>query len=134
MIGLALTIVGAFLDRDQFFRSYLWAYVFWLGLSVGCMTWLMVQYLTGGAWGVMIRRVCESAAQTIPMWLILFVPIIIGIPFLYGNSWANPLVVAKDPVLQHKAAYLNFNFFIIRAFVYLIGWSFCAWFPQPLVG
>src|SRR5580658_4973921 len=107
IIGLILTIVGAFLDKEQFFRSYLWAYVFWLGLSVGCMAWLMVQYLSGGAWGVMVRRVCESAAKTIPMWLVLFVPIIAGIPYLYGNSWANATLVAHDPVLHHKAAYLN---------------------------
>jgi len=128
IVALILTIVGAFLDKEQFFRSYLWAYVFWLGLSVGCMTWLMVQYLSGGAWGVMIRRVCESAAKTIPMWLVLFVPIIIGIPYLYGNSWANANLVAHDPVLHHKAAYLNTPFWIVRAFVYLGGWSFCAWF------
>jgi hypothetical protein len=128
ILALILTIVGAFLDKEQFFRSYLWAYVFWLGLSVGCMTWLMVQYLSGGAWGVMIRRVCESAAKTIPMWLVLFVPIIVGIPFLYGNSWANANLVAHDPVLHHKAAYLNTPFWIVRAFIYLGGWSFCAWF------
>jgi hypothetical protein len=128
VIGLMLTIVGAFVDKEQFFRSYLWAYMFWVGLSVGCLAWLMVQYLTGGAWGVMIRRVAESAAKTIPMWLLFFVPIIIGIPFLYGNSWANAAVVAKDPILQHKAAYLNYNFFILRAFIYLGVWSFCGWF------
>jgi hypothetical protein len=128
IIALILTIIGAFLDTAQFFRSYLWAYVFWVGLSVGCMTWLMVQYLTGGAWGVMVRRVCESAAKTIPMWLLLFVPIIFGIPYLYGNSWANANLVAHDPILHHKAAYLNTPFWIVRAFVYLGGWSFCAWF------
>jgi hypothetical protein len=128
IIGLILTIVGAFLDKEQFFRSYLWAYVFWVGLSVGCLAWLMVQYLTGGAWGVMIRRVCESAAQTIPMWLLFFVPVILGIPFNYGHSWANPDLVAHDAVLRHKAPYLNTTFFVVRGFIYLGGWSFCAWF------
>lgn len=128
LIGLILTIVGLFVDKEQFFRSYLWAFVFWVGLSIGCLAWLMIQYLTGGAWGVMIRRVVESAAQTIPMWLVLFVPIIFGIPFLYGNSWANANLVAHDPVLRHKAAYLNTPFWIARAFIYLGGWSFCAWF------
>ena len=51
VIFLALTIVGAFMDAGQFFRSYLYAFVFWVGLSVGCMAWLMIQYLSGGAWG-----------------------------------------------------------------------------------
>ena len=128
VVFLALTILGAFLDKEQFFRSYLWSFVFWVGLSVGCMAWLMMQYLTGGAWGVMIRRVAESAAKTIPMWIVLFVPIIFGIKYLYGNSWANADLVARDPVLHHKAPYLNAPFFIARAFIYLGGWSFCAWF------
>jgi hypothetical protein len=128
LIALILTVVGAFLDTGQFFRSYLWSLVFWLGLSVGCMTWLMVQYLSGGAWGVMVRRVCEAAAKTIPIWLVLFVPIIIGIPYLYGTSWANANLVAHDPVLRHKAAYLNTPFWIARAYIYLGGWSFCSWF------
>jgi len=128
IIGLILTIVGVAVDPAQFFKSYLWAFVFWLGLSVGCMAWLMVQYLSGGAWGVMVRRVCESAAKTIPIWLVLFAPIIAGIPYLYGNSWANANLVAHDPVLHHKAAYLNTPFWIARAYIYLGGWSFCAWF------
>jgi hypothetical protein len=128
LIGLALTIVGAFVDKDQFFRSYLWAFVFWVGLSVGCLAWLMVQYLTGGAWGVMIRRICEASIKTIPIWLVFFVPVIIGIPILYGTSWANPELVAHDAVLRHKAPYLNTTFFIIRGFVYLGVWSFCGWF------
>lgn len=127
IIGLILTAVGAVLDTPQFFRSYLWAFVFWVGISAGCLGWLMVQYLSGGAWGVMVRRVCESAAQTIPMWVLLFVPIIIGIPYLYGNSWANATLVAKDPVLHHKAAFLNTPFFIARGFIYLLGWSFLGW-------
>lgn len=128
LIALILTVVGAFLDTGQFFRSYLWAYVFWLGITIGCLAWLMVQYLSGGAWGVMVRRVCESAVKTMPMWLVLFIPLIIGIPFLYGASWANAALVAKDPVLHHKAAYLNAPFWIARGFIYLGGWTFCAWF------
>ena len=127
VIGLILTAVGAVLDAPQFFRSYLWAFVFWVGISAGCLGWLMIQYLSGGSWGVMVRRVCESAAKTIPMWVLLFVPVIIGIPYLYGNSWANPTLVASDPVLHHKAAFLNTPFFIARGFIYLLGWSFFGW-------
>lgn len=123
LIGVAATIAGAFLDSAQFFRSYLWSYVFWLGISIGCLSWLMIQYLSGGAWGVMCRRVCESAAKALPLWLVLFVPLIIGIPSLYSHSWANPSVVAHDPVLQHKAPYLNTTFWIVRGFIYLLGWS-----------
>ena len=114
------------MDAPQFFRSYLYSYVFWVGISVGCLNWLMVQYLSGGAWGVMSRRVCESAAKCIPLWLVLFVPLILGISSLYGTSWANPSVVAHDPVLQHKAPFLNATFWIARGFIYLGGWSLLA--------
>jgi hypothetical protein len=126
IIFLILTVVGAFLDTPQFFRSYLFAYVFWLGLSIGCLAWLMVQYLSGGAWGVMSRRVTESAAQIMPLWLVLFVPLIIGMSYLYGNSWANATLVAHDEILKHKAPYLNATFWIVRGFVYLGGWSLLA--------
>ena len=123
VIGLGLTTVGAFMDQTQFYRSYLWTFIFWVGLSVGCLAWLMVQYLTGGAWGVIIRRICESSAKTLPLWLLLFVPVIMGIPVLYGHSWANATLVAHDKVLQHKAPYLNTTFFVIRGFIYLGGWA-----------
>ncbi len=126
VIFLILTAVGAFTDLAQFYRSYLWSFVFWIGLSLGCMAWLMTQYLSGGAWGVMIRRVAEAAARTLPIWLVLFIPLIFGIHSLYGTSWANPEVVAKDPVLQHKAAYLNTNFWILRAYIYMGGWCLLA--------
>lgn len=122
VLFLILTVVGAFVDRAQFFRSYLWAYVFWVGLSVGCMAWLMAQYLTGGAWGVMVRRVAESSAKTIPLWIVFFIPLIFGLHDLYGNSWANPALVASDPILKHKAPYLNAPFWIARGFIYLGGW------------
>ncbi len=126
VLFLILTVVGAFMDTPQFFRSYLWSFVFWLGLSVGCLAWLMVQYLSGGAWGVMSRRVAESAVQNFPMLLVLFIPLIFGISDLYSTSWANPAMVARDPVLQHKALYLNRTFWIVRAFIYLGGWSLLA--------
>ncbi len=123
IVFLLVTAAGAFLDAPQFFRSYLFAYVFWVGISVGSLAWLMVQYLSGGAWGVMSRRICESAASAMPMWLVLFVPLILGIPYLYGNSWANASIVAHDPVLLHKAPFLNTTGWIVRGFIYLGGWS-----------
>jgi hypothetical protein len=121
-----LTAVGAFMDQAQFYRSYLFSYVFWVGITIGCLAWLMVQYLSGGAWGVMSRRVCESAARVMPVWVVFFIPLILGISSLYGTSWANPTVVAHNPVLQHKASYLNTPFWIARGFIYLVGWSLLA--------
>jgi hypothetical protein len=126
VIGLAATAFGYFVSQEQFFRSYLWSYVFVVGLTVGTLAWLMVQYLSGGAWGVVIRRICEASVKNFPLLLVLFIPVALGIHSLY--SWADPAVVARDPILQHKQPYLNVPFFIVRAIIYLGVWSFCGWF------
>src|SRR5687768_6122567 len=65
--GMVLMAIGAFVSPFQFFRSYLWAYLIPLALAGGSLAWLMLQYVTGGAWGVVIRRPCEAAARTIPL-------------------------------------------------------------------
>jgi hypothetical protein len=127
VVGLALTVAGLFLvSPNQFYRSYLWSYVFFVGLAVGSLAWLMLQYLTGGAWGVVIRRPAEAAARTLPLVALLFVPIVIGIPNLY--QWAHPNIVAADEMLRHKQPYLNVPFFLGRAAIYFLGWGFLAWF------
>ncbi|SPE25655.1 quinol:cytochrome c oxidoreductase membrane protein 2 [Candidatus Sulfopaludibacter sp. SbA3] len=97
-----------------------------LGIALGCMAWLMLQFLTGGAWGVVIRRPAEAAVRTLPLLAVLFIPIVIGIPALY--SWSHADVVAADAVLKHKAAYLNYGFFLGRAVFYFTGWLFCGWY------
>jgi hypothetical protein len=125
VIGAALCAVGFFQSPTQFYRSYLWSYLFVVGLSVGSLTWLMLQYLTGGAWGVVIRRPCEAAARTLPLVALMFAPILIGIPNLY--QWSHAKAVAADEVLQHKHVYLNTPFFLGRAALYLGGWLLLSW-------
>jgi len=127
LVGVAALIVGAigaFFNAEQFFRSYVWCYMFFIGLPLGATAVLMLQYLTGGAWGVVIRRLCEAASRTLPLMLILFIPIVIGIRYLY--PWSHPDLVAHDPVLRHKQVYLNLPFFLIRAAVYFAGWNLIA--------
>jgi hypothetical protein len=125
--GLALTALGLFIGPPgQFFRSYLWSYLFFIGLSLGCMAWLMTQHLSGGAWGVVIRRPAEAAARTLPLVALMFIPIALGIPYLY--KWSHAEIVAADEILRHKHVYLNVPFFLGRAVVYLAGWLFCAWY------
>jgi len=123
-VGALLLLAGAFLDTDQFFRSYLWAYTFSLGIASGSMAWLMLQYLSGGAWGVVIRRPAEAAARTLPLLAVLFLPIAIGIPRLY--EWSHKDIVEKSELLKHKALYLNVPFFLGRAVFYFAGWMLIA--------
>src|SRR5260370_29862474 len=76
----ALLIIGAFVDRAQFFHAYLVGFVFWIGITLGSLALLMLQHLTGGAWGVVIRRLIEYLTRSLPLLMILFIPIVIGLP------------------------------------------------------
>jgi hypothetical protein len=125
LLGAALCAVGLVVSPFQFYRSYLWSYLFVVSASLGSMSWLMLQYLTGGAWGVVVRRPCEAAARTLPLVAVMFLPILIGIPNLY--EWAHRDLVAKSPVLLHKQPYLNVPFFLIRTGVYFAGWLLLSW-------
>ena len=120
-VGAILLLVGLFVNSEQFFRSYLWAYTFCVGVASGSMAWLMLQYLTGGAWGVVIRRPAEAAARTLPLLAVLFVPVLLGIPKLY--EWSHPGVHLHP----NKAKYLNTPFFVGRTVLYFGGWMLLAW-------
>jgi len=126
VVSLALCIVGAFFSREQFFRSYLLGYLFWMGLTLGCLALLMLHYLVGGAWGFVIRRSLESGTRLFPLMGLLFVPLLFSLPDLY--LWARPEAVAGDEILHHKSLYLNFPFFLIRAVVYFAVWTGVAYF------
>jgi len=119
-IALVLCLGGAFFDRQQFFRSYLIAFVFWLGIPLGCLAIVMIHHLVGGTWGFVIQRPLESAIRTMPVMALLFVPLCFGLPDLY--VWARPEAIAQDPVLQQKSLYLNVPFFIVRALLYFAIW------------
>ena len=97
-------------------------YLFWLGLTLGSLGIVMMQYLTGGAWGVMTRRTLESATRTLPLLAILFVPIAIGIPHLY--DWAHPDLVQHEYALRHRASYMNPPMFVLRSIIYFCTWAF----------
>ncbi len=126
--GLVLSALGWFLSPDYFFRGYLVGWVFWLGISLGCMAIAMLGHLTGGDWAVVIRRVLEAASRVLPWMLFLFIPLIFGMRNLY--EWARP-EAASDPTLKLKLAYLNPQFFFIRLIVYfLIWWGISFWLSR----
>lgn len=120
IVTLALCALGAFFNRGQFFQSYLFAYVFWLGIALGCLGIVMLHNLSGGGWGVEIRGLLEAGMNTMPLMALLFVPLIFGMGDLY--EWTHSEAVAKDALLQHKTGYLNLPFFLIRAAIYFALW------------
>src|SRR5882724_1594279 len=97
---LGLTAVGFFTDRKQFFFSYLFGCLFWLGLSLGCFLVAMIHQLTGGRWGYPTRRFLEAGFLVLPLMLILFVPIFFGLRELY--PWARPAELSAEKVLQQR--------------------------------
>lgn len=119
--GGLVSLAGLFVDPAQFFQSYLLAYLFVLGVALGCLALGMVHQLSGGAWGVVIRRTLGAASRTMPVVTLLFVPILLGMHRLY--RWTHADVVAADEALRHKALYLNVPFFLVRAAVYFTAWN-----------
>ena len=128
IVGVVFTVIllmGAFIDRAQFFHSYLVGFIFWTGITLGSLALLMLQHLTGGIWGLVIRRALEAATRTLPLILILFIPIIVGLKLIY--PWTNSAWMNSVESLRQKASYLNPGFFIIRAAIYFAFWSVCTW-------
>ncbi len=126
VVSLIILVIGAFFDPTQFFHSYLFAYLFWIGISLGSLSLLMLQHLTGGAWGLVIRRILESATRTIPLLLVLFIPIVLGAGRIF--PWMHPEEMAKTPALEEKARlYLNLPFFTVRAVIYFVVWLLLAY-------
>jgi hypothetical protein len=121
--GVLLTVLGFLLGRDQLMRSYLFAFVFWTGMGVGCLCILLLHHTVGGKWGMVIRRLCEAGASTLPFMAAFFVPILVTLPVLY--VWAQP-GAAADTNIRSKMAYLNVPFFIIRTIVYFGVWTLYA--------
>lgn len=109
--------------RWQF--AYLLGFVYFLSITIGGLFFTMALYITGGKWGVAVRRIPELVAATAPWMAILFLPILV--PLLIGKSslyeWSNPTVVENDHLLQGKAVWLNTSFFIIRVVIYFVIWS-----------
>jgi hypothetical protein len=125
VVGAGLMALGYTISHEHFFRSYLMAFVFWIGVALGSLAWSMVHHLSGGAWGVVTRRIFEASSRTVPFMALLFLPIAFGVQELY--IWARPEAVAADKALQFKAPYLNVSFFYIRAAIYFVLWTLLAY-------
>jgi len=109
----------------QLFRSWLFSWVFWFGISLGSMGIVMMHHLFGGAWGYLIRRFGEAAGFCVPLMALLFIPILLGVKYIY--PWAIPDEVAHDAILRHKHLWLNWPFWTIRSVIYLLILSWLTW-------
>jgi hypothetical protein len=121
VVALGLCLIGGiFGQEDQFFRAYLAAYQWPLGIALGSMVLVMIYHLTGGAWGYLVRHILEASMRTLPFLVILFVPVALGMYWLY------PWTTTADAALQHKEIYLNVTFFLIRTAIFFAAWLVMA--------
>lgn len=117
ILVLVVAIAVGLSDPERFLRAYLLGYTFWLCLALGCLGLAFIQFLTGGVWGLVTRRIFEAGASTLPLLAALFMPILIGLAGLY--PWTHT-------VDEHKALYLNVPFFAARAVGYFVVWLVLA--------
>src|SRR5687767_10536907 len=130
-IGTLVWAVGLYLEPEQALRSWLLGFIFWGGIGIGAIGLIILQYLTGGAWGVVLRRTAEAASRTLPVIILLFVPIAIGV---YGHrvyEWTH--LPPTDHAIEARGIFLLPWSWIARSVVYfgifgvmvylLNGWS-----------
>jgi len=134
IVGIVFAIASVILaitNPDQFYRGYLLGFLCWLGVSLGSMAIVMIRHLTGGGWGMVIRRILGAAMRTLPLLAILFIPIIIAVVQHRIYPWAMPTESVQDPYIREhlekhsfiKNAYLNQTGFIIRGIIYFVIWN-----------
>lgn len=117
-IGTIIWAIGCYFDTENALRSWLLGFIFWSGIGIGGLGILMLQYLTGGAWGVVIRRTVEAASRTLPIIFILFIPLAVGVTHLY--EWTH---MQDDEIIAGRGWYLTVAGWIARAVVYFILWG-----------
>ncbi|MGH9741805.1 MAG: hypothetical protein ACRD51_05570 [Candidatus Acidiferrum sp.] len=121
VVGSIICIIGSIRWPAQFFQSYLDSFLLILGLSLGSMGLLMLQHLTSGHWGIIIRRPLEAAMRTLWLVALLFVPVILGMKYLYG-AWLNAPASGEGSLSNFQKTYLTPHNFIIRAVIYFAVW------------
>jgi hypothetical protein len=133
VVFAVFALAGAILKWDVFLRAWLFSLMFWLGLTLGSLALLMLQYTSGGNWGRLGRRIWEAAAGNWWLMFLCWLPIAFGVKKLF--PWAR---IGDDPtqsaqLLQHYGPdkihyYLNVPFFLTRGVLYFAGWAILYYF------
>ena len=114
--GIAFIVwaAGTYFNLEQGLRSWLLGFIFWGGISIGGLGIVMLQYLTGGAWGVVIRRIVEAASRVMPIVFIMWLPLAFGVTYLYEWTHLPP----DDFTVIGRGAYQTPFWWIVRGVVY----------------
>jgi hypothetical protein len=123
-LAAVVSAAGLVANAEQFYRSYLVAFADVLGVVLGSLAILMLHHMSGGAWGIVIRRILEASSRTLPLVALFAVPLLFGLRHLY--PWADPARVAADEILRHRAGYMNATGVAIRLAVSFAVWTVFA--------
>jgi hypothetical protein len=118
VLGGVGCVVGGIIDPAGFFRAWLCAFLFWLGVPLGAATLVLVHDLSGGRWMATARPVLDAATATTPLATLAGIPAFVGLHSLY--SWTHPA-----PSLGNTF-YLNSTGFYLRYAIYLVLWNLIA--------
>jgi hypothetical protein len=124
-----LTLFFAFTDegRNHILRAYLMGYMTCFNFAGGALAMLMLQYVTGGKWGLLLRRPLEAMTRTLPLVALMFIPIIVFGKYLYqwirypdaastNNALANGLITHEQALTANfKRPMLNPHALIVES-------------------
>jgi hypothetical protein len=125
ILGVVIAAIGFVTNAPEFYRAWLPAFIFWFFIPAGALGVLCLQYVTGGEWGLLIRRPLGAAARTLPLFILFGLPIVFGLQHVY--AWANHDIVAHDLLLSRKTVYLNPTAWVIRSLIYFALLTLWAW-------
>jgi hypothetical protein len=125
---LVCLLVGWAAFPNAFFSAYWYGLMFWMQLSIGCLIVLLIQNLTGGAWGRASAPLLRLGVAGLFVLMPLFVPVFFALPHLF--SWTAIQRGVSDQVLVNKMAWLNPPGFIVRTILYLAILGVIAWRTQ----
>lgn len=124
VVGLGLSVVGAFVAPHQFSFSWLFAFAVYFTIIAGCFFWIVVHHATDAEWSVVVRRQLENLSMLMAVMAVFLIPVLLMRHHLY--AWMN-IAPGQDHLLDSKRAYLNWNFFLFRAVFYFAFFIIAAW-------
>ena len=122
-VAFVIRLIGLYFDPEQALRSWLLGFIFWGGIGIGSIGIIILQYLTGGAWGVVIRRVAEAGSRTLPIVFLMWIPLAAGITRLYEWTHLSP----TEHIMEHRGWFMTPSSWILRSVAYFILFGVMAW-------
>jgi len=107
VVAVILALLGQSQDQlgwDHLLRAWVLGLMLTFGWSVGGLALLMVQYCTGGKWGLLFRRPLEAMSRSLPLVFVYWLVVVIAMKKLY--LWAQYTSVS-DTAAALQAGLIN---------------------------